>query len=87
MTAVCDLWKVNREKATATNATYYGRNPRAVQYAEELLSMKDIDAVLIATPAHWHATMAVMAAQAGKDIYCEKPTAGTVREARAVHRP
>jgi hypothetical protein len=41
MTAVCDLWKVNREKAVATNISYYGRAPRAVQYVEELLSMKE----------------------------------------------
>ncbi|HYA49075.1 MAG TPA: Gfo/Idh/MocA family oxidoreductase, partial [Burkholderiales bacterium] len=49
-----------------------------------ILDRGDIDAVLIATPAHWHATMAVMAARAGKDIYCEKPTAVTVREGQAV---
>src|SRR6476620_2748306 len=41
MTAVCDLWTVNREKAAATNTGYYGRAPRAVRYVEELLAMKD----------------------------------------------
>jgi len=46
MTAVCDLWKTNREKAVATNQKYYGRAPRAVQHPEELLAMKDVDAVL-----------------------------------------
>src|SRR5579864_2744100 len=40
MTAVCDLWNVNREKAATTNAGYYGRVPRAVQHVEELLSMR-----------------------------------------------
>lgn len=50
----------------------------------ELLSRKDIDAVVIAAPDHWHASMAVKAAQAGKDIYCEKPLALTVREGRAM---
>src|SRR5215831_17898998 len=43
MTTVCDLWTVNREKATATNAGYYGRAPRAMQHLEEVLSMKDVD--------------------------------------------
>mgnify|MGYP000172408734 CR=1 FL=1 len=50
----------------------------------ELLARKDIDAVVIATPDHWHAIIGIAAAQAGKDIYCEKPLTQTVHEARAL---
>jgi len=50
----------------------------------EILARKDIDAVVIATPDHWHAAAAVRAAEAGKDIYCEKPLALTVKEGRAM---
>jgi len=50
----------------------------------ELLNRKDIDAVVIATPDHWHAVHAVMAANAGKHVYCEKPLAHTVEEGRAM---
>lgn len=50
----------------------------------ELLANKEVDAVVIATPDHWHAVMAVMAAEAGKDIYCEKPLSLTVKEGRAM---
>lgn len=50
----------------------------------DLLARKDIDAVVIASPDHWHAAMAVRAAEAGKDIYCEKPLSLTVREGRAM---
>jgi predicted dehydrogenase len=50
----------------------------------ELLARKDIDAVVIATPDHWHAIQAVQAAEAGKDIYCEKPLTHTVAEGRKI---
>ena len=54
------------------------------KYYRELLERKDIDAVVIATPDHWHAQIAVDAARAGKDIYCEKPMALTIAEGRAM---
>jgi predicted dehydrogenase len=50
----------------------------------ELIARKDIDAVVIATPDHWHAYPAVLAARAGKDIYCEKPLSLTIHEARVM---
>jgi predicted dehydrogenase len=50
----------------------------------ELLNRADIDAVVMAVPDHWHALMTVMAAQAGKDIYCEKPMSLTVHEGRVM---
>jgi predicted dehydrogenase len=56
----------------------------AYKYYRELLERKDIDAVVIASPDHWHAQMAVDAAKAGKDIYCEKPLALTIAEGRAM---
>ncbi len=83
MTAVCDLWKVNREKAAATNQGYYGRAPKAVQYAEELLAMKEIDGVLISTPEHAHSPLLKMAVEAGKDVYVEKPMGNVLAEVKA----
>ena len=52
----------------------------------ELLARKDIDAVVIATPDHWHALIAIAAVNAGKDVYCEKPMAHTILEGRAMVR-
>ncbi len=52
----------------------------------ELLQLEDIDAVLIATPDHWHALNTIAAAQAGKHIYCEKPLTNTIAEGQAVVR-
>jgi predicted dehydrogenase len=83
MTTVCDLWKVNREKAIATNTKYYGRAPRGYQYLEEVLALKDVDAVLISTPEHSHSPILKMAVEAGKDAYVEKPMGNVLEEMKA----
>jgi predicted dehydrogenase len=78
--AVADVYLTNAERAKE----WAGPNARAYQDFRRLLEQKDIDAVLIATPDHWHATAAVLACQAGKDVYVEKPLAHNVREGRAI---
>jgi predicted dehydrogenase len=83
MTAVCDLWTLNCEKAVANNTKYYGRAPRAFKYPEELLALKDVDSVLISTPEHSHSPLLKMTADAGKDAYCEKPMGNELEEAKA----
>src|SRR5262245_63110642 len=65
MTAVCDLWTGNLDRAVAANQKYYGRAPRAVRHLEELLALKDIDAVIISTPEHSHSLLLKMVADAG----------------------
>src|SRR5207245_10994930 len=83
MTAVCDLWKVNREAAAARAATAYGRAPRAFQHMEELLAQKDVDAVLVSTADFQHATHLKLVAEAGKDCDWEKPLANAPADAKA----
>jgi hypothetical protein len=87
--ATCDVRRERREMpARKVNDHYrevYGEKftpCKAYTDFRQVLDRPDIDAVLIATPAHWHATMAAMAAQAGKDIYCEKPSAVTIAESQ-----
>jgi len=83
MTAVCDLWKVNRERAGEANQKYYGRAPRAFQQPEDLLALKDVDAVFVSTPEHSHSPVLKMVADAGKDAYCEKPMGNALEEVKA----
>jgi predicted dehydrogenase len=83
MTAVCDLWKVNREAAAARARAAFGREPRSFQYMEELLALKDVDAVLVSTADFQHATHLKQVVEAGKDCYCEKPMANDLAEAKA----
>ena len=92
---IASISEVYKDKAvlmTNTIKNIYEKNKQAGTYHDipvyndfrELLARKDIDAVVIATPDHWHAAIAVRAAEAGKDIYCEKPMSLTVKEGRAM---
>ena len=78
--AVCDVYERNRERARA----WVGDGCRAYADFRELLEQSDIDAVLIATPDHWHAIPTVLACQAGKDVYVEKPLSHSIREGQAM---
>jgi predicted dehydrogenase len=83
MTAVCDLWKVNRERAAKRAEQVYGRAPRSFSNVEDLVALKDVDAVIIATADFQHAPLLKLVAEAGKDAYCEKPMANVLEEAKA----
>jgi predicted dehydrogenase len=95
--AVCDLDARRVEDAKAlVNGYYAAKTGTPYQgvagYADyrELLANRDIDAVVISTPDHWHAIIAIHAVEAGKDVYLQKPASLTIAEGRAlsdaVHR-
>lgn len=89
--AVSDVAQIRLEHGVDQIESYYAENGSdtysgcdAYSDYRDLIARDDIDAVVIATPDHWHAIPAVQAAEAGKHIYCEKPMVHTIREGRAV---
>ena len=78
--AVADVWQANADAAKQ----WAGSDAKSFGDFRKLLELKEVDAVHIATPDHWHAIAAVLACQAGKDVYVEKPTSLTIREGRAM---
>ncbi len=90
--AVCDVDKTRREDAKRRADTWYEDQIKAGTYKgcsatsdfREIIARKDIDAVLIGTPDHWHVIPAVAAVKAGKDVYCEKPLTLTIAEAKVM---
>ncbi len=76
--AVCDVYEPHASAAKA----WAGPACRSFGDFRKLLEWKAIDAVLVATPDHWHATIAALACEAGKDVYVEKPLAHNIREGR-----
>jgi len=85
MVAVCDARGDRRKNAQRmVNEHYKNNDCEAYIDARELLARPDIDAVMIATGDNNHSLMSILAARAGKDIYCEKPLSVTIAESRAV---
>jgi len=85
MVAVCDVVESRRQKAkNLVDRHYDDQGCAAYNDFRDLLAREDIDAVVIATQDHWHALIAVAAAQAGKDMYCEKPTGVAVAEGQVM---
>jgi predicted dehydrogenase len=78
--AICDVNEANLDKAVALAG---GKARRHRDY-RRLLEDRDVDAVVITTPEHWHALMAIDACEAGKDVYVEKPVAHHIRDGRLI---
>lgn len=88
--AVCDVDTTRREEAKRRVDEHYAARAGATSKPagcaayndfQEIIARKDIDAVCIATPDHWHAIMTLAALRAGKDVYCEKPLTHNIHEA------
>ncbi len=82
--AVCDVFASRRETARSIVETRYSKGGCGA-YADfrRIIERKDIDAVMISTPDHWHVLLSVLAIRAGKDVICEKPTL-TIHEGRVL---
>ena len=83
--AVCDVKRAAREAACAqVNAHYENKDCAGYVHFEELAARTDLDAVLVASPDHWHVLHALAAVRAGKDVYVEKPLGMSIEESTAL---
>ena len=80
--AVCDLWKLARERRAAQVKRAFNLDPKCYQYSEQMLANKDIEGVMIATGDFQHAKLCMEVVKAGKDCYVEKPFANVLSEAK-----
>ncbi|MHC4624246.1 MAG: Gfo/Idh/MocA family protein [Planctomycetota bacterium] len=81
-TYMCDLHPERLDRGVQEALQVQTRRPKATRDIRVVLDSRDVDAVVIATPDHWHAPATILACQAGKDVYVEKPHSHTIWEAR-----
>ncbi len=86
--AGCDVYGIKRRRFEHRVKATYGSNSVVDTYEryQDILARKDIDAVVIASPDHWHALIAIDAIKAGKDVYLEKPLTFTIHEGEVLRR-
>lgn len=82
--AVCDVDSARVDHAAAEVEKRKGKAPEKIHDFRKLLERKDIDAVVISTPDHWHALPMILACEAGKDVYVEKPIGHDIVEGKAM---
>jgi len=80
--AVCDIWKLNREKTAANCKKMFDADVKQFKYSEEMLKLPELDAVMIGTGDFQHAKLLAEVVTANKDCYCEKPMADDVADAK-----
>jgi len=85
LVAMCDCHKTHLDRGVArVNRDYGNSDCKAYDMYEEILERPDIDAVVIATPDHWHTKISIEACKAGKDVFCDKPLTHTPVESRQI---
>ena len=84
MVALCDVDSEHLEQSAAELEKLQGKRPKTFKLYADLLKMPELEAVIIATPPHWHALQLIASLDRGLDVYCEKPLAYDVREGRAM---
>ncbi len=84
LVAICDVDSEILRKRAADIESEHGIKVKTYTDYREILDSKDIDAIIITTPNHWHALMAIQGCQAGKDVYCEKPVCHNIWEGRRI---
>lgn len=82
--ALCDVDRDNLARSAAEVEQLQGTRPKTFSLHEEMLAAPGLEAVIIATPPHWHALQLIAAVGRGLDVYCEKPLSYEVREGRAM---
>jgi predicted dehydrogenase len=84
--AICDVDQSHLDRALGEAEKQLGQRPQGFRDFRKLLELKDLDAVVVATPDHWHALATISAFRAGKDVFVEKPLSYSIGEGRAMLR-